>query len=328
MRKIFILFFIISISYLFAENIQKKELEFHTLIDQTYNFMPCKATDAMRSEKAKVMDKIWDMVDKDPKLYLPLLRKEIKNYNRDDLFLYDGSVLLMKHSKTKEDLDLVVEAISKVSFCAVDQTNYFRTVHSLGHAGINTWSAVKHILKDPKFSVSVPDHAMRLGQNYSVLYCLLTLDDSLYIDELINQLKAEKNEITIKTIILCLAFTISKKGQDAIQSFIKDTKNVSLKNYALVFMKLEKKSDLPKREIKTSRKLVDEFFSLDIKEQLSDKRFQTEDFSKDLPYLIKSSDYKTLKEIRKRLSVWVSDEAISIIDQYTQLMQFAFTSED
>jgi hypothetical protein len=154
------------------------------------------------------------------------------------------------------------------------------------------------------------------------------MDDNKYIDKLIQRLKIEKNENSVKTIILSLAYTVSDKGQKAINEYYSNSKNLKLKDYTKKYCKLETKNDLPKTKIKSKRDQFSKFLTDFSNRNYDSKDYDFETYSKEVYYLVKKSDYQKIKQLRKNAAQRVSDEALSEINFLTMLLQYAYTSEE
>jgi hypothetical protein len=328
MRRIslFIIIFLFFSSFLIAD--ESKENAFTKMISEIYNFYPSEVSKEIKDKKSKEMDKLWVLVESDKNLYLPLLRKELQKPNQNKFFYYDGSSLLLKNSESKEDMLITIQAINKAPLIDVINYDYFRMVHWIGTRDINIFPAIENMLSYPQFKIFIPEHVLTLGQDYSTLYCFLVLDDSFYLDQLIQRLKIEKDPTTIKTIIISLAYTVTEKGQKAINDFINSNNDIEINKYAKNFSKLETKEELPKKEIKSERKYINQFLEAYTSREFKQKEFDVKGYSKDLLYIVKKEDYTKIKEFRKKQARRVSDEALGEIEYLTLLMQYALTSKD
>lgn len=318
-----ILFFSLSLS---ADNGQ--ETNFNKSIKDIYNFNPSEADEKVLEQKGKDMDKFWELVESDKPVYLPLLRKKLREPGNNRFFYFDGSRLLLKNSEAKEDQIIAVNAIKNTNIKDVDPYVYFQVIHWIGCQGVDTYPAIDNILNTPGYGIFVPDHFLKLGKDYSVLYCVLCIDDSLFLDKLIQRLKIEKNPETAKTIILSIAYTVTEKGQKAINDYAATCTNPVLKEYAGKYAALENKKNLPKKEIKSKRKYFHNFLNDFVSRNYEAKDYSPDEFYKDAFYLVKKGDYSKIKELRKKQAQRVSDEMLSEIDFLTMLLQYSFTSED
>jgi hypothetical protein len=107
--------------------------------------------------------------------------------------LTDGSELLLSLSKTPEDKQLASDALSRTDLRDTQSETYFFTVHDLACRGVDTTAAALHILDDPKFRVSVPQHAMVLDQRMALMYILLSMKSDSWIKPAEARFSGEKD---------------------------------------------------------------------------------------------------------------------------------------
>ena len=310
--------------------IDNREVEFEGMIKNTYDFYPRNLDKKGRNSKAQAMDKVWELVKSDQEFYLPLLRKELQKPNSNTFFLFDGANLLTSITALKNETDnnIILDAISKSSLKDVDHYSYFFLVWQLGIHGLNTYKAVEKMINTPEFSIYVPAHVLKLGQDYSLYYCLLVIDEKYYIDPLADRLLSETNEEISKTIIMNLAYTVTAKGQLAINNFIKVTKNRELKKYAEKYSKLEEKNKLPKQKITVKRKYLFKFLKDLLNREYESKEYNIKEYYSQAFYIVKKEDYSKLKQLRRNQAKRLSDEALEEMDYLTMLLQYSFTSKD
>ncbi len=236
----FVILFLFIVFPLFAN----REL-FEGKLNSTYNFKLAKASKKLINKKYKEIKKFWSLVDSNKKIYLPLLREKLKDFNQNNFFLYNGSSLLIKHSKTKKDLQIAADAIGHFVFPYANNTvyftEYFKAVHWLGVKGANTWIAVNNILNYPKFSVFLYIPRMGLVQEQASTYCLLVQDEKNYMDNLIKRLQTEKNDQAISTIIFAISFIVNAKGDKAIIDYLSMASKRIKKRYKEWLLRKRKK---------------------------------------------------------------------------------------
>ncbi len=322
---IMIISLLIPIACVFAED---PEYLFTKMIKDIYNFKPSNVSDAVRKTKAGEMDRLWSLVESNKGTYLPLLRKELQAQDHNRFFYFDGSMLLLKHSSKKDDLEIAAGAIGKSDLDDIKGYDYFQAVHGIACMNVDVYPAIDNMLNTPDFSMFVTDHFLKLGQNYSVLYCLLCMEEGVYMDRLIQRLKVEKKPETVKTIIMAIAYTVTDRGQKAIANYAESCKDRGLKEYAKTYSVLESKKKLPKKDIKSQRKYFHTFLNDFVNREYHSKEYAFGEYAKDAYYLVKKEDYSKIKALRKAQAQRVSDEALGEIDFLTMLLQYSFTSED
>lgn len=152
----------------------------HGRVHPLYDFHPRTLTAAQRTAKSGEMDAFWNDVAADKARTLPLLRVELQAADASPFFEMDGTSLLLSLSHTPEDLALAARCLPHVDLTDVVPRNYFMLVHELTGAGVDTSDAGLHVLDDAKFMVPVPQHAMTLDQEQSLVYLLLPVDARLW----------------------------------------------------------------------------------------------------------------------------------------------------
>ncbi len=169
MKKLLVISLILFCNIALAADPEK---DFQNHIDKIYSFYPSTLTDKQRGLKSKELDVFWNLVMSDKSKYLPLLRKELQDYENNKFFLFDGASLLFRATKAKGDLQICADAIAHTRLEDIQGTSYFYFTMELGKNGINTYKAIENILDYPDFSAFIPQHALTLKQNHVVIVLL------------------------------------------------------------------------------------------------------------------------------------------------------------
>ncbi len=170
-----------------------------------YDFHPRALKGAAFSEKSCALDAFWSDAKAHQDLYVPVLRDNLKNLHGSQFFLYDGSKLLMSLSDTPSDRHIAGEALAHADFAELQLTDYLRTVHSIAVHNEDTADAAFHILEKPDFKAFIPQHALTLGQDYSLIYMLLP-EDSKYWEPRAIALLANEKDPTAQASLLKLLY--------------------------------------------------------------------------------------------------------------------------
>jgi hypothetical protein len=197
--------------------------DFHAAILKTYSFQPHNLTQKEIEAKSNELDQFWSKVKDRKEQYIPLLRTELQAPSNPSFFYYDCSKLLLSLSKNIDDMKIALKAIPKVDLLDVQHDDYLRTVHMLAGFELDTSDAALRILDYPQFKAFIPQHALTLAQNYSLIYMLIPTKEEYYLQKLINRLSEEKDIVSQKSIIEMLWYTVTKQGDQAIQQFSEDT---------------------------------------------------------------------------------------------------------
>jgi hypothetical protein len=211
-----------------------RESDFHSKVVETYSFQPHKLSDSELQTKSKQLDAFWSSVKTDLVHNLPLLRAELANPANPIFFFYDGSKLLFSLSKDKADQALVLRSILKADLRDIQSSDYLNTVHWFASNGFDTRETAFRILAIPDFTAIVPQHALTLGQDFSLIYMLFPMDDTIYVTDLANRLAAETRPKSQNSLLLALWYTATPPGRAAIKKFSEDhAKSAEGRKYAL-----------------------------------------------------------------------------------------------
>jgi len=206
---------------------------FNKRVTALYAFSPHLLNKAQAEAKSKELDEFWNQVKAAPKSQLPLLRQELESNSQSAFFHFDGAKLLISLSESEEDLQRSLNSISKTDLRDVGNTDYLRLVHWFASKGLDTTAAAIHILDYPEFKAFIPQHALTLGQDYSLIYGLFTMNEDTFMPALLARLKSESQIISQKSILRVLFMTFTESGHAAIKSFATDsTKPGEARTYA------------------------------------------------------------------------------------------------
>lgn len=196
--------------------------QFHSEVSRLYSFQPHLLNQNQIQSKSDQLDKFWNKITSKPKQYLPLLRKELENSHNSAYFFYDGSKLLLSVSKEKRDRELALKSIPKTDLRDIQPTDYLLTVHWLAANGFDTTNAALRILDYPEFQAFIVQHVLTLGQNYSLVFMLFPMEEDRFVDPLIARLGHEKHNVSQKSILLALWYSVTPRANEAIRKFADD----------------------------------------------------------------------------------------------------------
>lgn len=195
----------------------------HQEIKQVYSFEPHLLDQKQIDARSAELDKFWQKAKASKSAYIPGLRGELADFSNPPYFLFDGSMLLLELSDTHEDRKIAASAIAHCDLRDLSDNGYFQAVHRLADQGEDTTAAAFRILDNPKFHVVVPQHALVLGQNYSLIYMLLPTDQQFWEVPAMTRLKAEKDVTAEKSLLLLLFYAQTYAADQAIGSVANDS---------------------------------------------------------------------------------------------------------
>ena len=214
----------------------------HEEIQRTYNFQPHMLSSAEITQKSGVLDQFWTRAKSLPNVYVPALRQELADLQNPPFFLYDGSILLLSLSDTPADRKVALAAIAHSDLRDVQTNDYFHQVHRMATLNEDTTAAAFHTLEQPDFQVVIPQHALTLGQNYSLVYMLLPTNQDYWLQPAIEHLRTERDETAQKSLILLLWYAQTNAADKAIATFAADAvKPAGARDYAKQIMQANEK---------------------------------------------------------------------------------------
>ncbi len=250
---------------------------------QNNGFQPHTLSQKEIEAKSNDLDQFWKKVKDRKEQYLPLLRAELQAPSNPSFFYYDCSKLLLSLSENIDDRKIALKAVPKVDLLDIQHDDYLRTIHMLARNELDTSDAALRILDYPQFKAIIPQHALTLDQDFSLIYMLIPTKEEYYLQKLIKRLSVEKNIASQKSIIQMLWYTVTKQGDQAIQQF---SENSSKPNESRMWAK-----DLLGRKSKLG-----------------------------LTSKLAVSSYSSLKQKRKEVMSRISDEALIEFDELTAKM--------
>jgi hypothetical protein len=263
-----------------------QSISIHDQIQQTYGFQPHLLNHQEQLQKSSSLDLFWNQAKAQQATYINSLRQELADFRNPPFFLYDGSLLLLSLSDTHEDRAVALAAIAHCDLRDLQRKEYFNQIHRMAVQGEDTTSAAFRVLEDPNFKVTVPEHALTLGQDYVLVYLLLPTDEQYWLQSAIERLATEKDETAQRSLLLLLWYGQDTSADKAIAMFAAD-ENRSEANRKFAKNFVQRKG--------ASVKITGELASLG------------------------SSEESLRKKRRERMKA-VSDEALIDLDRYTIAM--------
>jgi hypothetical protein len=211
--------FLLLSSPLIAQGIGSQQA-MHQRIIALYDFHPHTVTSVVREQKSNEMDAFWNEVKQHPQTDLPLLRAELANPQAPAFFRMDGAQLLLSLSSSPADQALAVAAMSTADLGDVTPSAYFYSLHELSMKGIDTTAAALHILDDPTFAVSVPQHAMLLRPSDCLLFLLLPVDPSKWLTAVSQRISLAKTAESAQALVTLVFYAQTVDSDRALDSIL------------------------------------------------------------------------------------------------------------
>ena len=222
--------------------------DLHAEIQRVYNFQPHTLSDAQITQKSALLDQFWTKARSQREVYVPGLRRELRDTSNPPFFLFDGSKLLMSLSNDPTDRKIILSAIAHSDLRDLQLKDYFLLVQSMAAQGEDTTAAAFHILAQPKFKVFIPQHSLTLGQDYCLIYMLLPTNQDFWAQPAIERLHGENDVTAQKSLLLLLWYTQTPDSDKAIGEFSTDPgKPQDSKAYAIELVHRKESVGLTKR---------------------------------------------------------------------------------
>lgn len=195
-------------------------------IRSTYNFDPKKMTFDEQAATAPSLSQLWDRYAKNPEIYGPALRAELRAEGNTEQLYCDGGMLLLFKGAAQDDQALGLASLRHCSLAEIQHTPYFYTVHRLALKGVDTFDLQARMLTVPTYSVFIVQHALRLGQDYAFLYAFLLQDEHLYTPRLVARLNKEADGTAQKSLVRALWYAATPESAAALHAFVQSPKAV------------------------------------------------------------------------------------------------------
>jgi hypothetical protein len=104
------------------------------------------------------MDRVWQMVQKNPGPLVPCLRSALNRRTTDAWFVFDGSQLLVSVDPSRESKVSLLGAMAEVSLDDVDLRTWVQTAASLGVDDFDTSGLGRRWILYPKAKYYLPEH--------------------------------------------------------------------------------------------------------------------------------------------------------------------------
>ncbi len=267
------------------------------LINATYDFRPHELTGEEMDEKSKSLDNFWNNVLSNRDEYLPILRNELSSTGRKPFFYLNAGLLLLQASDLDSDRVLFLNNVTKANLADVDNTYYLRLIYDLGKNGFDTSDAALHLLSYPDFQAFIPEHALSLGIGWSLNVLLIPIKEDLFLQKVIDKLRADKGNPQIIHLTFVLWHADSPGALSVLQDISEDS------SYS--------------EEIRTTAKkliAVDSTILQDLDEATTKEMYESLGISSELTY-------SQLKEFRKKTFTSISDESLGRYKTVNSLMK-------
>ncbi|MDP4221410.1 MAG: hypothetical protein Q8916_12430 [Bacteroidota bacterium] len=240
----YLLILIVVVSYARASMGQS----LHNDVQKIYNFEPHKISKEQQEQKGKLLDAFWEKVQKEKEKYLEPLRVELRDTTNPSFFLYDGGHLLLSLSKSKEDYQLALDAMTKCDLRDIDPADYLQTMNFFAENDLNTTAAALKIIAVDSFSAFIPLHALAVDKGLALLFILLPINTDLYLKTVIDQLSSAKDAATRKYLLSFLLYTCTCEGDAVILKYSTD-KDPEVREFAIHEVELNHVSRSANRQL-------------------------------------------------------------------------------
>ena len=201
--------------------------QLHARVMALYDFHPGSVGDDVRKAKSAQMDVFWDEMKARPAVSVPLLRTELRSRTEPSFFYTDGVELLLHLSHEPQDGALAAATLPRMELGDTQPTTYFYLAHDLAVKGEDITAGALHILDDPTFSVSVPQHAMTLDQRMALMYLLLSMKEDIWVSAALQRFAMEKSEKGKIALVFALFYAQTDESDAALRRIAGDSAQAS-----------------------------------------------------------------------------------------------------
>jgi hypothetical protein len=210
---------------------------FHEEVGKVFDFFLYKMTKEEQNAVIPKLDDFFDMVIKDKDKYIEPLREELRRNDNNPYFYYDGGLLLLEISKSKEDIQLVADAFVKIDSRDISGQVYLERLLIMSLDGANVIDAALHILDDTTFWAYIPEHALTLNYGRGLEFILPRYMPDLYIDKLIskfNQIPSINKKLTCLDLFI---YANCCEADNFLNSLTDSTQAEKIRNYVIETLK-------------------------------------------------------------------------------------------
>lgn len=112
--------------------------------------------------------------------------------------------------------------MSTADLSDVTPSAYFYSIHQLSMQGVDTTAAALHVLDDPTFIVSVPQHAMTL-HTPDCLFLLLPIDPSKWLSAVSQRIAVTKEPESLKALVTLVFYAQTPESDRLLDSIASNT---------------------------------------------------------------------------------------------------------
>ena len=223
MKRIVLVLLAIGLSgTAYSQSTPPRATSFHDQVTSAYGVSPRNLSKDKISAKSRELDEFWSILKARGDTGLTALREELRRADVPVFFNYDGAQLLQSLSTAPADRALALSSITRADLRDLKWNDYFLTIHSFAVDGLDTTDAAFTILGEETFSAYIPQHALTLEQERCLLFLLLPTAETFYLEKAERRLFAEKSVVAQKSLLTLLAYTVTKRGDEAITRFRAD----------------------------------------------------------------------------------------------------------
>ena len=196
---------------------------FHDEVSKVFDFFPHQMTSEEQEAVIPKLDKFFNMVIKDKKKYIEPLREELRRNDNNPYFYFDGGLLLLEISKSKEDIQLVADAFVKIDSRDIDGQVYLERLLIMSLKGANVIDAALRVLDDTAFFAFIPQHFLTLKYGDGLMFILPRYMPDLYIDKLISKFNSTPSINVKRSCLILFVLANCCKADDFLKALTDDS---------------------------------------------------------------------------------------------------------
>jgi hypothetical protein len=292
------------------------------MVKATYTFRPSRLNEAQQTEKANLMDRVWEFAKANPKDVSPCLSPLLKATDADLFFIFDGSNLLVEIDPSKEAKQLQVDNYARTLLDDVDLRVWVSIVARRAAEGFDTSKAGLHWLSYPQGRYFIPEHgAHEINHDEAALIIFGSMDESLATPTLL-AVAANKDHPARETAVKVL---LSQVTPESIRGLAKlDVSGLSGPTSSRVKQLLTRPELLkPRPKPKTTREQFVRAFE-DLVNGNAGPFFelvdQVPDGELDVVAVLRSEDIPLVRKVRRMMLRSANQHSIEFYDTFTKIL--------
>lgn len=160
--------------------------------EKVYGFHLTQLNETQIDAKSKEIDAYWKQLQSAGPEGLSCLKEMLAAEKTDHIFQFDAASFLFQLDKSPDSLNLVKDSIVQTDFQETDPANYLSLALDLGQRGVNIQSLAARLLLFPNAIIHISEHSLDLDSDTAALFLYGNMDSAKASKALVAQLQAQE----------------------------------------------------------------------------------------------------------------------------------------